>query len=79
VWLWPNELQEPGDAPQKGSGHGKVWKNEQRAKTPKLGKRSYVFLHCTSIQWDLSIYKVSWWYQSYVPGKIQSAKINKGQ
>jgi hypothetical protein len=34
---------------------GKYKKNEQRVKTPKLGKAKLWFLHCTSIQLDLSI------------------------
>jgi hypothetical protein len=65
--------------PEKVLDTGKYKKNEQRAKTPKLGKAELCFfLHCTSIQLDLSIYKVAWWYQSYVQGKIQSVKMKLG-
>jgi hypothetical protein len=44
---------------------------------------TFFFLQSTSTYWDLSIYEVSCWYilwfQSYVPEKVQSVKINKGQ
>jgi hypothetical protein len=36
--------------PEKVLDTGKYKKNEQRAKTPKLGRQSYVFVQCTSIQ-----------------------------
>ena len=47
-----------------------------------MEERVTVLVHCTPLQWDLSMYEVSSWYLkdflSYAPDKIYAFKATEG-